>query len=1402
MKLLNNTSSKIISNRRNWNCVSSDATCLTKNLRTGYQSLDWDDPWHNYVKTELWKYLTQDQINTFYRDAAYWTIPVLNRYKKWPKSGIYHNIMDLDKNDYYIARNADGSIQMDASGNAIYKYHDGTIVDFSKIEDKRESFLWLFSRKSKRMLAAPIWYNWVKKMFQEYVQFMIDHWYIVERKIRDWNRVIILYEWELSERWINVLNNSMKSFFNRIESGDWPRNWWNVFYRLIYEWSGNHWMLLNSMMWNNFSRVLSDNIYANKFFWRPVTEENKRLLAEAMASMANRATGWHVTILDVMGEDWQAHYWELVPILFEAWLDWTMERVNKPGAAPLSKDYLMKLSLDQQIEQVYAIPGIREWSLPSRTMLAIKTKAWYNWRGKILRLTQFLWNSWLLATLMSIGSWIAWLMPLLILNSCMFVTDKIAMNTRLDWDWESFINKWGLDWAKASKQSVFEKWLGNTLLDTTLKCYNKVWDAVSQWLFNIWDMFMEDSYRVRQMQQFFESRFPWIKDIAELDEAIERMVETQGVDAVERMLRDCMWYVDYSVRNATTNTPISQWKVTIHAAKNVINQPITDTFIWLWHFFSWWWRSKIKWALTIIKDWMGNIMQWRIGPAYLDKLASTRTAREADALLRKAYLENEDLIYFFHKIYTSYIISKYLYRLSGTESMDDWWTVFDSFSDMKDYLSLFAWDLAALESVPEWKVFATFFNMLMWQMFENDQHIWTWISSATMASVKEATRIMFRKLYIPLMWTEYVSMMNRDWDLEESVWLPHLIKSVQDNANAYMFFLKDEVENWNFEYYIPKWPNMFLNDMLGIQPDDIKFISEQQNLKKYANLFNSETTFNNWLIYNFPFMKQWNVWQFEDTSEFINDLNDFRWTQWYIDLTNNKLPSDMDASDYEYIYNVITWRILNQDWAVDRDTLYTKYSFIWEDWEESYNKDRQVQERIMHLLMKNGIKESEIKRFSEIMNNLDSKYVDEAIRTLAYVEAQSPWEWLQALAYIMNSEFVREVYWNKPKDRSDEEIKNAQEAAKIKIAKKYWKYIPEIDRYFSWQQIILHYAKEHDTPIAKYISGPWDNNASKMSLHAEHAKIDPATGKPRTDTTLKQNFQAQLMVDIMGAAGNPDARKLMNWFSLIFKTWTYEEKDWSFSPEFSNYCLEQLETVYDHIDHLAVDETTKHILKQWTLMFWDRMFPYVANDPVLSKRDDVKRVLNDWVHYWYTEFWELDNIAIEYAEDQIANAEYKKNGSKYSKYGKWWYQWLFSWWYDKKFKWFDSWYDHMKKSAYSKNYTKYRIYDWIPKEYNRDYLKENEYKKIKDQLIKNKVWLTWGWSSSWKKSSWNFAWNQQDDGVWFTLKRGKALQFYKREDIDKPVEYKTPWRKRWVKRWSWVKPISTTTWKHLTPTPK
>jgi hypothetical protein len=41
------------------------------------------------------------------------------------------------------------------------------------------------------------------------------------------------------------------------------------------------------------------------------------------------------------------------------------------------------------------------------------------------------------------------------------------------------------------------------------------------------------------------------------------------------------------------------------------------------------------------------------------------------------------------------------------------------------------------------------------------------------------------------------------------------------------------------------------------------------------------------------------------------------------------------------------------------------------------------------------------------------------------------------------------------------------------------------------------------------------------------------------------------------------------------------------------------------------------------------------------KRTDVRQIVNDWTHYWYKEFQELDDIATEAAQDQLTNNAYR-----------------------------------------------------------------------------------------------------------------------------------------------------------------
>jgi ATP/maltotriose-dependent transcriptional regulator MalT len=47
------------------------------------------------------------------------------------------------------------------------------------------------------------------------------------------------------------------------------------------------------------------------------------------------------------------------------------------------------------------------------------------------------------------------------------------------------------------------------------------------------------------------------------------------------------------------------------------------------------------------------------------------------------------------------------------------------------------------------------------------------------------------------------------------------------------------------------------------------------------------------------------------------------------------------------------------------------------------------------------------------------------------------------------------------------------------------------------------------------------------------------------------------------------------------------------------------------------------------------------NDEKLMQREDVQTMVKDWVHYRYKDFRELDQIAIEAAEDQLSNREWK-----------------------------------------------------------------------------------------------------------------------------------------------------------------
>ena len=926
-------------------------------------------------------------------------------------------------------------------------------------------------------------------------------------------------------------------------------------------------------------------------------------------------------------------------------------------------------------------------------------------------------------------------------------------------------------------------------------------DAYNQWAFNINDSLMENSYYVAKYEQFFLAIFPEVKSLNELDNALETMKKTQPQKFVE-LLEAAKSYAEYAVRMSTTNTPIASTLTKVHPVQDSIfwrgriYQPAVDTYYSMYHFFAWWWYNKTKWAWTILRDWMNNIMEWRIGARYLDELlAWWDTAREAYAKMTRSYLENEDLLYLFNKVYTALLIWKYLDRLSETSEEKNSENIFKDLWDMLSYMDVFSWEYAALFANPTGRIYKTFFDTFIWEL-EHDLDPAHAALAWSLATTKEYFRSLFRKLYMPKIAISFASKVNAHWDDEEKHYFKWLQASIQDEANGYMFYLKDSVENWWYSYFIPKGANSHVRDILWMWDTEIQFLNEEQLLSKYANLFNGNNTFSNWILYSFPFFKQWNMNQLVDVNDFVNDLTKVRWTQAYIDMTNLKMPEDATDADYLHMYNVVTWR-LNRDLTnLNTNDLSVDFTFRDEDtWELKYNKKRQIQEDLLYTVMQWWLSEEDAQKFiKEMSSSSITKQKAHALETLTYLEVNQPWSSYQAVAYLMNAEwfdYVKEHKWF-AKDISEEDQKKIYEEARIAAAKKYADYVWVVDKNISWQQVMMFYLKTHNTDLAQYISDVWESYNKTLKFITpwdDQEVVDNDTKKiVYQNKILRQNFQAQLFVDILWAKWNINAHMLANGYALIFDTASYTREDWSLDPEYAAFTLNQLEWIYDHINWMPMDDDQKSLMKQWTLQFADNLLPWILKDQKLMAREDVRNVTQDWISFLYGEAKELNDAARERAEDDYANKTWNKGRKGYKNfYNNWYVRYPNS---------YLNWHNYLTwriKSLYSK----YRVFDWTPKSGTPNYLTESDFDAAK--RAQNQFMYHGENPNSSKKSSWG---KTQEESIGVSSRRWKAFQVYKMEDPNKAVEYRLPWRKRWVRKWSGTKPIAPTTWKHLTPTPK
>lgn len=1199
------------------------------------------------------------------------------------------------------------------------------------------------------------WTKQVTGMLMWYIPYLKDTWFI--RTIDGKQQGLF------SEYWEQMFNDFLWVKIRNVEYNK------NLFYSMFDD-SVTHWTLLGKIKWNFLKRIISDKEYAEKVFGASIDE----VTYNNFAILYNKKN-----IYSFLPDEAKNILWKQTYLLFgENW-----ERLNTPVIAQLTTEYLDNLSVSKQLQQIEYSLWHSLWTFQKFWYYIKKSVYWIN--NVVYKFFKFITAPWAYSTLLSIWWWLAWLWSLIILNSAMYLSDIFQHKKNIKWDRDKFFKKiWIDDWLNRIDLLWISFWTWVKHIWWNFK------SLLQSWLFNVADKLAESSYKKRVVQDFLMQLFPWVTDLNAIEALLDHMKETnlaqyeQIITAIHSLIDESQLKQrgQQSIFNTSAKTQV--WVLT----------PLKEVWHILYNFFANWWRGKTRWAIKIIKDCL-DWKHFKWFAKYIDDMYAE--GKDIDYILweyNRIQFDLSELQYFVQKVAMVFLMSKYCVRIMWTDDNESE-TFFSSFNEYLDYVKIFDGNVAALETLPEFKIAYT-----MLKTFFDEQELWATAfdltATTSINTIKQMLNIVTRWLYWPKISIETISQINRDRDKEEKHWFSYLRTSIQDNCAWFMYYLKSTIDDWLTDYYFPAWPKRILKEFFGIQSKEIEYINDEKNSLKLLKAVNSKENFTDWVLYNFPFIRQWSSWQFDESDqEFIRAVNDFKDSKAYHEFINNRFPIDMTDDDWLFTYNTITKRIQNKEWAI-QDNIYTLYQYTDKDTNEiKTSKDMQLQENIIDYCMRHWLTKEQIENFQEQLKSSNKVYNDEAIKTLAYLEANEPWAWLQALAYIMQREQIKETYKWTNEDTSDEEIKARRKQAEIDVAKKYAKYILQVDKQRSAAQIILNYAKTHWYYLGKYISWTDDTNYKNTYI------ID---GKWSYSSLFNDTFKAQLVTDVMAAEGNINAYKVKNAYWKIYDISKIYDDNWNIDKTMAKYMLNSLNAVYDHIDHLAISEEEERVLKQWALMFNEEFIDYIIHNDNAMKDEWVKTAVNDWLHYRYKEFDELNDLAEKYAEEQLEEKEFKiympKHwNNKYNKYGRWWYRkyrgqsyyrWRYNY-YNKR--WLSNRYNTMKNKAYWDRFN-YRIYNWKPTQHNVDYLSETDYYNIQE-LMKNLRTAVWAWWSWWSKKKWS--WWTEWPSIWVSSKRGKAFQFYKMEDPNKPVEYVRPWRARFVKKWKWYEPIKTTTWKML-----
>lgn len=1248
---------------------------------------------------------------------------------------------------------------------------------------------------------------------------------------------------------IDAMIKWANKFFQDAESWKWKDDRWKKLYGLFSR-DGTNFFKLMLLAYPDANRVLTERKFAQEFFGIALKFGNSKEdtivwkhLQNAMYLSLGQGRWLNANVFDALPQEVKDMvYGEESMRLYEnVW--GKMVESDKPEYWIITAAYLQSLSPIQRHKQVAKI--MEDIGMPFNARKAYaKIYLWNYPMAKVVRALKTFTSPQILSAFMSFSSGISGLMPLLALNSGMGLMQKFMSKKQIfEWDFNKFLEKfWYISEMPYS--------LGNesSLSVMAIKWANAISDAFNGWLYNVWDMIMSDSYRERQLALFFQAYFPWVSTVHELDYEFSKLSTVER----ERIMNLGRKYAESSSIDLSSNRTFRHSWLHLHTAEEERWQPWLDVWYLMASFFSSFWYNKAHGTWNILKKWFRNVFQWKIGAQYVDRLlAGWASAEEARSIAMKAFLENEEFAYTLDKLYRSFTLWKYWAKEKAKKEWEEV-GIKELASDMLKFAEYFEGTIAAGKTLPDVGSFATAIESAVsaynitsqdWIQKEDLSTITTHFTTRLMT---EYARRLTRRLY-PLR-----ILLNAEWALSEheeiSLWQA-LIWAIQDTTTSYLYYMDDNLDKaWFEKNSIISWPYAIIDRYLGIsniEKEDIsniiRFTKDRWGLMALSEIKSSllkreeipeeaSKKFFDWVKYRIPLLKDYYIGKISDIDPMADSLHEYLNSQLYKDLEKWILPKNMSDNDYYYLYWLATRAWIQDVEKYDKKTFKKDNTFKPDDWEIVLNRNAEIADDIDIGYFKKALSEEAYNKFMNLQDTLakeaaDSKrrasYFDknakpwqtydpiykksdlELVRTLAFLESDAPWAGRVALSYLISQEAkkIRYPEWAKYAELPKEEDARLWREASIQAAKKYWAYIFDVDKHYSVPQLWMYLAKTRGYDVGKYISDPWDSLRKTLKFVREDWT---------TNAKLRSLYNLDMWNNIIATKNDIDVKKIATVYQERMNVYRFQDKGWNISPGDKKFLLNAFSATMKSIESLPIDDNVKRQAKIWVLLTVDPIFNEVKEDERFSKDAEVQTLLKDTAYFrhWITK--EMADIVQEKAEDDAVNvvikwltkraeAKIREDNRKNWKYNK--SKWdkkysldKFLSWKNKMFPWFNKIYPYIRDRYYSHYFKYYDLDHWVNTK-PVDYLKESEFKKAISRAPshQSKKGLE-DKKPGFNKQDWN--------GIWGYYKSGRAIPFYKWEDPDKNVEYNTPYRKRRVRRWSWQTPISITTWKRLTPTPK